>query len=99
MIDAKQFFVVVNRKAIDDSGFSREDILNVICGIKSKSIPTKEYVPGQETTYEDGAGFLWKVTRTERIAPDQIKRVAFVVGAVSWDRIKKVQKASEWRLV
>ncbi len=79
MIDPNGYYIVVCRRAIEATGVDREEIQRRICSGKIDVIKTEDYIRFQPTYLVNDGRCHWKVTLSDKVAPDGFKRLAYVV--------------------
>lgn len=100
MIDPNIYYLVVRVEAAHSSGLTDADIRKRLCSGQTRGSHTDDFIPGQHTTIEDDGRVRWKVTRTDRKAPDGKKKMAFAVAAERYaDEPNRVRKSSRRFLI
>jgi len=82
MIDPNKYYIVVNQRASLKSGLSPSEICDRICRGTSTIKQVKDYIPDQPTFAEDdGKGWQWIASITDRPSPAKNLKMAYVVNA------------------
>lgn len=83
VIDFKEYYTVVRKHVPFVTGVAREDIPRRIYSLHT--VTAHSYVPpwpGAKIVVEFDGNIYWRVCLSDDLAPDGIKRIAYVVGGI-----------------
>jgi hypothetical protein len=95
IFDPDEWYVIATHEAVQAGRVQKPELLSRVCSNKTRQREADNWRE-QKAVFVDDGSVEWLVTFSNKLAPDGIKRIAFVVGANRYAPDKSERNSRFW---